>query len=401
MIQTLKHSWKREVTLLGNSLHQVQLIFRLAWRLLIARRIERVSFADIGTDAVVKCDVRFRYRTETHYAYGVAHTVREALLKALAETAERLISYDANEQNQIDLEVVQSKMQFAGRTYTSMRSVIAKDIKDVMQVVIPAHCIRRWNKKVDDVGSYVFPYTTNGLAAHTNRSDALHNALCEVIERDAFLCYWYARTAPERVDMASAPEEVLHLLNVFKKMSIEVAVLHLPHESGIPVIAAVGSAEKGGGVRRVLALGCSESLDDAVTRALYELFIVKSHLYVDTATPAKHFEAITAFERARLWRGSYLAQLDYFISGPYVEYKALSHQYASKKDVFDMQEEAYVYTYKNIIAIPLIVVKVIVPSYFPFFLNERYKYFGEERLRRFCESRGVPFTMSEIPHVLP
>lgn len=400
MIQSLKHSWRREATQRSSAFSEWWLIAVLTVRLFSGRRLERIRFADTNISYLYKCDVRFRFRTETHYAYGVGFSVREAVLKALAEATERSVSYGANEDMCTHHESSDVSITYNAFEYAQIRTVTAAALDGGADIRIPAHCIRRWNRALDGAGQHLFPYTTSGIAAHVDAQRATQNALNEVIERDAFLCYWYSRSAPLRVVMDAVPKHIQALLVAYQNLGLSIDILYLQHETQVPVIAVVGSLNKDGIVRRVLSLGCKESFDEAIVSALQEFCIVKSHLYATADEPASYDE-ITAFGRARLWRGALCTELDYFLEGKQVAYTEISQLVnASQKEIHE-PKDAVVYTYSASWNSPLVVVKVIIPSYFPFFLNERYKHFGKERVRHFCESHGIPCTMSEIPHVLP
>jgi ribosomal protein S12 methylthiotransferase accessory factor len=80
---------------------------------------------------------------------------------------------------------------------------------------------------------------STGLASHRSREAALVNALCEVIERDAFMLAWLTQCAPPRLDPRRLPPSVVDLIRRFEAASYEASLFDLTQDNHVPCVMAV------------------------------------------------------------------------------------------------------------------------------------------------------------------
>jgi ribosomal protein S12 methylthiotransferase accessory factor len=114
--------------------------------------------------------------------------------------------------------------------------------------------------------------TSNGVAAHSGRGQALHNGVLELIERDAFMLHWLHRMSPPRFDRAGLRGDLALLAAGVEEAGYEVVLADISTDLGVPVVLALGIHEFGR--RPALLVGAGASLDGAVAlrHALRELF---------------------------------------------------------------------------------------------------------------------------------
>jgi ribosomal protein S12 methylthiotransferase accessory factor len=100
--------------------------------------------------------------------------------------------------------------------------------------------------QVHDPQEFLFPVTSNGLAAGPTLADAALSAIYEVLERDAFLIAWLNHLPARRYDAALHPyPEVRRLALAYRRRGVELALFELPTDH--PVAVFVGIALQAGG----------------------------------------------------------------------------------------------------------------------------------------------------------
>lgn len=80
---------------------------------------------------------------------------------------------------------------------------VGTDLLSGEQIPVPADFV--WFSLPDEYQPS-FPSTSNGVAYHNSRRDAVERALYEYIERDAFVRTWYSRTSPKQLSLEKFPE---------------------------------------------------------------------------------------------------------------------------------------------------------------------------------------------------
>lgn len=123
--------------------------------------------------------------------------------------------------------------------------------------------------------------SSNGVAAHSNRSHALLNGVLELVERDAFMIHWLHRLSPPQVDLDDVVDNRSRaMIRCVEESGYAVRIFDLTTDLEIPVVLALGTHEDGR--KPALIVGAGASLDhrSALFRAL-------SELYAATFSPTK------------------------------------------------------------------------------------------------------------------
>lgn len=121
--------------------------------------------------------------------------------------------------------------------------------------------------------------TSNGLAAGASWSAAALGALCEVLERDAFIIAWYNRLPARRIDWRTLPDAgVRGVAEAYARRGVAIELYRLPTDHPVPVFAAIGLEERPGGLAAVVGLGCDLSPTRAASGAIMEVGQVRPTL---------------------------------------------------------------------------------------------------------------------------
>ncbi len=113
--------------------------------------------------------------------------------------------------------------------------------------------------------------TSNGLAAGRTVAEASLRALCEVIERDAFLVAWLTRRAAPRLDLTAAGDAVAGIARRYAARGVTLTAHDLTTATGVPVALARAHDERGRPPIDLIGLGCDPDPRRAVARAVLEV----------------------------------------------------------------------------------------------------------------------------------
>jgi ribosomal protein S12 methylthiotransferase accessory factor len=112
---------------------------------------------------------------------------------------------------------------------------------------------------------------SSGLAAHLAPGPAAISAICEVVERDAFMINWQAMMAMPQIRAETLSDENFDRVTRFDRTGHQVTLFDLTMPEGIPVIMAVARCPAASAPALVFAAACDPSPEAAVRKALDEL----------------------------------------------------------------------------------------------------------------------------------
>lgn len=129
---------------------------------------------------------------------------------------------------------------------------------------------------------FLFPATSNGLAAGATLPGAVLAALVEVLERDAFLITWLNRLPARRLDAAELPDpEIIQLVGSYQRRGVTLELYRLPTDHPCSVFMGLGVSQGGvAGAEPAVVVGLGADLDPvrAGRSALLEIAQVRPAL---------------------------------------------------------------------------------------------------------------------------
>jgi ribosomal protein S12 methylthiotransferase accessory factor len=123
---------------------------------------------------------------------------------------------------------------------TLVRWAPCKDSKTRQQVYVPAvmiHLPYHFQREKGELP--IVQGISTGLACHGTYAEAAISAICEVIERDAFMITWQARLSPPQIRVESISELNQDLIDRIQKPWCQVTLFNITLEIGVPTILAV------------------------------------------------------------------------------------------------------------------------------------------------------------------
>ena len=126
---------------------------------------------------------------------------------------------------------------------------------------------------VGDSSEFLFPITSNGLAAGPTLQAAVTSAIFEVLERDAFMITWSNQLPARRLDGATHPDaDVRDLVLGYRRRGVRLELFELPTDHPVCVVMGVAFQEGGfGGPAATVGLGAHVDPARAARQAVLEV----------------------------------------------------------------------------------------------------------------------------------
>jgi ribosomal protein S12 methylthiotransferase accessory factor len=112
---------------------------------------------------------------------------------------------------------------------------------------------------------------STGLACHCSPAEAAASAVCEVIERDAFLITWQARLSTPHIRLETLSPGNLDLIRRFEQAGYSVTLLNITLDLGVPTVLAVARGWAPDVPAITVAASTNLSPEEAVRKSLEEL----------------------------------------------------------------------------------------------------------------------------------
>jgi ribosomal protein S12 methylthiotransferase accessory factor len=280
---------------------------------------------------------------------------------------------------------------------------------------------------VRDPSEYLFPITSNGLAAGSSLASAVLAATYEVLERDAFMLAWLHRWPGYSHDPATHPDPVVRdVAEAYRRRGVRLVLSRLPTDHPVAVFAAIALQEGGlGGPAAVVGLGADLDSLVAARKAALEVAQVRPSLRKryrgECATRVEELirdpTLVTSLEdHALLYTSPRHVNALAFLEGEPAMWSAptedardagralssvINHFRASGQDVLYVDLSS-----PELRALRLFCVRVIIPDFQPIWFGYREPRLGGDRVRELPVRLGfasapVPLhALQQLPHPL-
>ncbi|WP_240802047.1 YcaO-like family protein [Streptomyces sp. A1136] len=262
---------------------------------------------------------------------------------------------------------------------------------------------------------YTNPIST-GCATHTDLAQALVNAVCEVVERDAIALTWYQRLALPRIDFDMVPENLAPFLEKSRNSLVETAFFDATTDLGIPTIYSVDLSPNNEVLGQMVM--CNTSLDpvDSVAKIVRESASSRIAMQVPREMPPSVDDFMHVFHGAAyMGRPDRRTDFDFLLEGrarrPLSELPVLVTG-DSRQDLALLVQRlkqsgcdlvAVECTTDEARDVGFRVVRVIIPQLMPLSFTHRARYLAHPRLYEAPARMGYPVHMeADInPHPQP
>ena len=272
---------------------------------------------------------------------------------------------------------------------------------------------------------YLFPITSNGLAAGPTLCDAVLSAIYEVVERDALLISWLNRLPAKSYDATRHPDpDVRQLALSWARRGVRLGLFELPTDHPVSVVLGIAFQEGGfGGPYATIGLGANLNVLKAARGAALEVGQVRpafrERARVHDADRVRELVAdpsgVKSLEdHALLYADASTADAFEFLDGESADWPEISDidtASALKKllEYFTSVEQEVIYvnlTPPDLEPFGLFTVRAILPGFQPIWFGRQERRLGGTRLfdlpRRLGLSGGVATleSLNPLPHPL-
>lgn len=296
------------------------------------------------------------------------------------------------------------------------------DLFSQRKIWLPAQLVF-WNYRFPDDEPRLCETNTNGQAVASTLSDAISSALCEVIERDAFMLHWLKKIQPLRVSLehiAHSYPTLAQVVDDFGYYKLDLSVCFLRNEFNMPVYSAIIRDFSGMGPAVAVGASCAFSHGEAIGKAILESLAVYHTVrkWPELGDGVKT-EDVVAFQtpldrqqRLLLWaRQEMISKIEWFVSDQSFRGENLEERFFQINNLEDLKNKIKTLGMRcycvNATPAPLqkagfFGVKVIVPEAVPIYLNEQYACLGCARLYKHDSSILHKTTqLNSVPHPFP
>ncbi len=281
------------------------------------------------------------------------------------------------------------------------------------EILIPAQMIS-FNYNYLENEPIILPINSTGTALGIKFEDAFYRALCELIERDAFIISYLNKLPSPKIDLNLLKSTKMNkILGVLSRYKLELCVLNLTTDLEIPVFAAIIIDRTGLGPAISIGLKAGWEIENGIIGSIEEALMSRSWIrdkiaYAKKETDIKNIETIE--QRALLWFPvEMINELDFWLKNNKVANMDKNEIVKNKleKVLKILLKNNMSIIYKDITppvlkASGFFVIRAIVPQLQPLYLNEEYKFLGEKRLysvpNRLGFSRKEEMNLNKIPH---
>lgn len=417
--------------------------YRVPNRRLLAKLIQegRISKWDCGLRAVDKpavpyCAITIKHIKNRHgttlfkgsmQGQGTGSTLDQALTVALAETLERisiteydpaeLLPYTVSDLKKNNVRHFIKSYVHQGLDETMLLNwVRGKNLVDGRSILLPASMVYLNYSSLNPWEPFLIPCTSNGCAAHTDKSTAILKALYENLERDGFLMYWLNRFPPRRIIIDDQIDDEVHrIMADLRSADIDLHFLDCRTEYNVPIIVGVLVDKRTGGVDVGSAAGFD--LTEVIKKVATDALRWGVGYTQPMADDAEGKNIYTMEQRGRLWRSGVMkGVIDFFLQGQEISYNEYRTQFRTVSSAQALPEILSLFKARNedIFVIDLTnelaktsglhVVRVVAPSLMPVYFDERLKPLNVPRLYSFGRAMGLLKTdrtregLNQVPH---
>jgi ribosomal protein S12 methylthiotransferase accessory factor len=302
---------------------------------------------------------------------------------------------------------------------TRVRWVQGFDVGTGHQAYVPAAMVYvPYTYYLSSGDSPIVQPISTGLACHSTLERAATSALCEVVERDAFMLFWLRGLRMPRLLRSGLSSAALDLVERFERIGCTVDLRAITLDIALPTILAVcRKRHLGRGPALAVAAACAPDIEGAVTKALEELAHTRRYVKdIERLCPrlATGADVRTQEDHLNYWVSADVDTLVPWLTSEepgeicMTDVPSIS---GNDQEVWEQSVAAVVRAGYRPIRVDLTtsdvrdflrIVRVVVPGLHPLVMGSQTVPLGGDRLKRTAEKLGVAaFYPSEEPNPYP
>ena len=296
--------------------------------------------------------------------------------------------------------------------------------------LIPAQLVY-WRYKQDE--PFIRESNTNGCGGGFSKNEAILSAIYEIVQRDAFLLYWYNHLPPPQIEKSTIPDETLQEhLAASQRYGFDIYFLNTTSDIGVFSCAAVIVDRNNHDFAPKISVGggCSSNFLSALKRSYIEAWScyqwirsrgVTVKFDENSYTPFDYSSGIDQTRRLSIWANHNMFEhFRFFLEGEKESFSEAINQFGTPPGLSTDQElnhvknrfsalgkgyEIYLYEARQAFLSKLGYhsVHVIIPEMIPLWLSEGAAVSGAKRFQsafpKFGKKPQAP--LFKFPHPFP
>lgn len=382
-----------------------------------------------------------KYKNVYDIASGVSFGREIALVRALGETIER---YAINKSktnvvangtvseikklglkylNPVDISPFSKKQlqlesfkQFRIKSSSKFKWTTGVSINKKGKILIPCQLVSFNYERIKEE-PIILPLVSTGTAFGLTFEDALYRAICEIIERDAFMIAYLNKLPNKKIDLISLKDrDINNILQILKRYNLELIVLDMTSDLNIPVFGAIVIDRTGLGPAVSVGLKCGLEIKDVLIGSIEESLMTRSWIrdkFIYLNPDYKKNKVIKNIEqRAYFWfPNKMIKELDFWLKTK--NRKKLNLKINTKQPLKEVLNRLKVegmdviyidITPSDVKKEGFVVLRVIIPEMEPLHLDESFKFLGNKRLYDvpiklgFIDKKSNENNLNTVPH---
>lgn len=261
-------------------------------------------YKDLNSRDISVVGAEFNVDRNTVFSYGREIDFEKAEVSALLELLERITTYNVKKR------VVESSLESGGEAFIdptnmlyyndelctvnrfektkSYKWIECTDYKKERQVYLP---LQLFDLEAEPEKRFVLE-TSNGVALGTSHAEAKLYALFELIERDAFLLFWYRQVQLRMINRFSLGKDLQNMISNYETPQTTVYLFDLTIEIQIPTILCLITS-KDSNLATYISTATHINPDIAIKNALDEAIIGHAIYNTNPNIGKKHYNDYT------------------------------------------------------------------------------------------------------------
>lgn len=298
--------------------------------------------------------------------------------------------------SQKQLESKQFK-KFSFKKSDTLKSCLVEDFLTGISLYFPAQFfyLPYWEKEK----ILRLPIST-GAASGFSKTECIEKGILEIIERDQFMNSYHAKMPGEKILLKNIPTEINNLLEEYKFYKLKIHLIFLQSDIPVPTILTILEDTTNKGPLYTFGLKCSPDMKTCIRGSLEEAFHSRRWLRYEMEMKGKKYikekvkdtsKITEILDRGLTWSSQVVkGNVDFWIKNNNIKEIDLSNQNKTYNDLSDLKDilvkkkwHCFIkdFSPKELSKYNVYVYKVFIPEAHPLYLDQRYPYFDNSRIK--------------------
>lgn len=247
---------------------------------------------------------------------------------------------------------------------------------------------------------------STGAAAGFSKEECIFKGILEIIERDQFITSYLGGIPGKKIHLVNTPKIISEILDEFSFFNLTPHIIYLDSDIEIPTILTILEDNTGIGPMYTLGLKCSPDIPYCIKASLEEAFHSRRWLRYemenidkkDVNKLIRNQKTITEIlDRGLIWSSKRVrGKLDFWIRNKHIIHLDLSKKISTislnrlLEIIREKNWDCYTkdFSIKELKKYSVFCYKVFIPQAHPLYLDERYPYLDDTRIKQILDGKS-------------